>query len=158
MTSTAFHATSPRPAGMSPVELRLGSALPRPLAEASADLTWEQFIALYSPAGPIRLGRLARTDRSSEFQTTVSIADRIYTHRADAHGPIAAVTSALYSIGISIELLAFHQRPTRDGVATFVHFENGGRAAWACAIAPEAQDSASRAMIAAANRVSEGAV
>jgi hypothetical protein len=153
MNSTAFHAPSAGAPGTSPVEMRLGCALPRPLAETSSTLSWDEFIAQYAPSGPIRLGRLAQGAERSEFQTTLSVADRIHTHRAYAHGPIAALTSALHRIGISIEVLSFHQRPVRGGVATFLRFETDGRVDWAFASGDSGDDSAARVMIAAANRV-----
>jgi hypothetical protein len=151
MNSTAFHAPS-ADAFRTSIEMRMGCAFPRPLADGTSHLTWDEFIAQYTPSGPIRLGRLVGGERS-EFQTTLSVFDRIHTHRAFAHGPIAALTSALHTIGISIELLAFHQRPARGGHATFLRFETDGRADWAFAVGDTVDESAARAMIAAANRV-----
>lgn len=153
MNSTAFHAPSAHAPAASSVEMRLGIALPRPLAAGAVELSWEQFTSRYAPAGPIRLGRLAQSGGRSEFQTTLSVSDRIHTHRAYAHGPIAALTSALHSIGISIEVLQFHQRPARGGCATFLRFENNDRSDWAFGLGDTGDDSATRAMIAAANRV-----
>lgn len=153
MTST-LHYTAPTRGASSPVELRLGAPLPRQLASATAELSWDQFLTEYSPTGPVRLGRLAQAmDRPAEFHATISVGDRIQTHRVAAHGPIAAVTSALYAIGIPVEVLSFHQRACRGEVATFVRFDNDGRDSWAFAVATEGDDSAVRALIAAANRI-----
>ncbi|MCE5292268.1 MAG: hypothetical protein LLG14_23950 [Nocardiaceae bacterium] len=152
MTSTLHYTATT--CGGSPVELRLGAPLPRQLASAAADLSWDQFLAEYSPTGPIRLGRLAQAmDCPAEFHATISVGDRIQTHRVAAHGPIAAVTSALYAIGIPVEVLSFHQRACRGEVATFVRYDHDGRDRWAFAVAGEGDDSAVRALIAAANRI-----
>ena len=110
--TTTLHYTAPTCGADSPVagswpaarrelELRLGAPLPRQLASAAADLSWDQFLTEYSPTGPIRLGRLAQAmDRPAEFHATISVGDRIHTHRVAAHGPIAAVTSALYALSL----------------------------------------------------------
>ena len=138
-----------------PFARKYGFPLPAALRSIASGLTWQEFNDRFgSTAGPLRLGSWTdngRTAGTTDYVATLAVADRIDTARATAPGPIGALTSMLYDAGYGLEILAFHQRETVDGTATFVHCEQGGRRQWSVALGPDAADSARRAIVAAAN-------
>ncbi|CAM3058782.1 alpha-isopropylmalate synthase regulatory domain-containing protein [Skermania piniformis] len=133
------------------------TAAPRELRAESATITAAEFVDRYcTTGGPIRLGGWSVAKRhtgSAEYSATLAFGEQIRTVRATASGPVAAMTSALYAVGIAVEVLAFHQRRTADGTATFVHCECDGRRGWAAALAGDETESALQAMIAGVNRL-----
>ncbi|MDT5398290.1 MAG: hypothetical protein QOK33_1521, partial [Mycobacterium sp.] len=88
------------------------------------------------------------------YQATIAIGDRISTSTAAATGPVAALTAMLYDRGVAVETLKFHQLRADGGVATFIHGTDGARDEWAMGWALDATQSALRAVIACANRLS----
>ncbi|MFD6218687.1 2-keto-3-deoxygluconate kinase, partial [Nocardia salmonicida] len=86
----------------------------------------------------------------TDFTATLEFADHLRTVIATG-SPVAAMTSALYDEGYPLEILRFHQRPTTDGIATFMHCEINGRRGWAVATAADSAESTVRAMIAGVN-------
>jgi hypothetical protein len=136
--------------------------LPRGLREESEAMSSDAFHARYAPtAGPLRLGQWQWTDadRSASrlgprhYQATIAIGDRISTSTATASGPVAALTAMLYDHGIAVEMLTFHQLQGDDGVATFIRGTDGAHAEWAMGLSEDPTQSALRALIAVANRL-----
>jgi hypothetical protein len=126
-------------------------------------MTTDAFHATYAPAaGPLRLGQWECTDIDCtptqlgprHYQATIAIGDRIGTSTAAATGPVAALTAMLYDRGVAVEMLKFHQLPADDGIATFIRGTDGAHEEWAMGWAPDATQSALRAVIACANRLS----
>lgn len=130
-------------------------SIPADLRPRAAAMPRGEFLATYGPtSGPIRLGSWAESPGRGglrHFDATLAIGSRIQTFHLDAHGPIAALSSALYDAGHGVEILSFHQQTTADGTTTFMHCEQNGRRHWAVGTAADATDSALRALVAAAN-------
>lgn len=131
----------------------------------TAGLSPDEVFARYGrPAGPLRLGRWQCTDldrpasrlgpQARNFRATLAVGDRITTATAAAGGPVAALTAMLYEHGTAVEVLSFHQLRSGRHTATFVHGSNGVRAEWAMGWAVDCTQSALRAVIACANRLS----
>jgi len=122
----------------------------------------DAFEATYAPAvGPLRLGNWECTDGATRsgphtrnYQATIAIGDRISTSKATASGPLAALTAMLYDRGVAVEMLKFHQLRADDGIATFIRGTDGAHDEWAMGWARDATQSALRAVIACANRLS----
>lgn len=138
--------------------------LPRGLRERAEAMTWENFVATYSPtAGPLRLGHWACTDaerpaarlgpQARNFRAMIAVGDRISTSTASASGPIAALTEMLHERGITVETLRFHQLRSGEFTATFICGSNGIRSEWAMGWSEDPTQSALRAIIACANRL-----
>jgi len=141
---------------------RFDAPLPRGLREESRAMSPDAFEATYAPAvGPLRLGNWECTDASTRsgphartYRATIAIGDRISTSTAAATGPLAALTAMLYDRGVAVEMLKFHQLKGDDGIATFIRGTDGAHDEWAMGWAPDATQSALRAVIACANRLS----
>jgi hypothetical protein len=154
-TQSAFSATPPFAA-------RFDAPLPRGLREESEAMSSDAFEAIYAPAvGPLRLGNWECTDASARsgpqartYRATIAIGDRISTSTAAASGPLAALTAMLHDRGVAVEMLKFHQLRGDDGIATFIRGTDGAHAEWAMGWAPDGTQSALRAVIACANRLS----
>jgi hypothetical protein len=142
-----------------------GVALPRGLRELADDMSWESFVATYGhTVGPLRLGHWACTDterpvgrlgpQARNFRAMIAVGDRISTSTAAASGPIAALTAMLHERGITVETLRFHQMQSDDYTATFIRGSDGIRAEWAMGGSKDPTQSALRAVIACANRLS----
>jgi hypothetical protein len=138
--------------------------LPQGLREESEAMSSDAFHAMYAPtAGPLRLGHWQCTDadrpasrwgrQARHYQATLAIGDRISTSTAEASGPVAALTAMLHDHGIAVEMLRFHQLQADDGVATFIRGTDGAHAEWAMGVAEDPTQSALRALIAVANRL-----
>lgn len=123
------------------------------------------FHATYMPtSGPLRLGHWECTDadrpatrlgpQARNYQATIAVGDRIGTSTAAASGPVAALTEMLHDLGTHVEISAFHQVPVDGGTATFVRGTDGVHAEWAMGLSEDAPQSALRAVIACANRLS----
>lgn len=148
-----------------PLRARFGGVpLPRELREDADTMSWSTFTAEYAPtAGPLRLGNWECADtgrpatrlgpQARTFQATLGIGDRIETLTATATGPVAALTEMLYTCGIAVETLHFHQLRSDDAIATFIQGSDGAHAEWAMGWSNDATDSALRAVIACANRL-----
>lgn len=128
-------------------------------------MTWEDVVAEYGPStGPVRLGHWECSDaarpagrlgpQARNYQATIAVGDRIATSTAAAGGPIAALTAMLYERGIAVEMLTFHQLRSGEHTATFIRGTDGARAEWAMGWSEDATQSALRAVIACANRLS----
>ncbi|MET0699378.1 MAG: homocitrate synthase [Mycobacterium sp.] len=138
--------------------------LPRGIREEAFDMSWDTAIAEYThTAGPLRLGNWECTDtqragrlgpQARNYQATIAVGDRIATSRAAASGPVAALTAMLYDRGIAVEILKFHQLRSGGNTATFVRGTDGARAEWAMGWSEDSTQSALRAVIACANRLS----
>lgn len=134
--------------------------LPRDLREQGDDMSFDEFAAAYSePSGPVRLGSWHAPDRSitgiGDYQATIAVGNRIATSTTVATGPIAALTAMLYERGVAVEALRFHQLPAVGGAtATFICGTDGTDDAWAMGWARDPVQSALRAMVACANRLS----
>ena len=144
--------------------LHFGAALPRGLREEADEMSWDGFVATYSPAGgPVRLGHwtCADTDRGAgrlgsqarNFRAMIAVGDRISTCTAAASGPIAALTAMLHERGITMETLKFHQMRSGDVTATFIKGSNGIHAEWSMGWSQDPTQSALRAVIACTNRL-----
>jgi hypothetical protein len=141
-----------------------GAALPRGLREEADALSWESFLATYSPtAGPLRLGHWACTDterpagrlgpQARNFRAVIAVGDHLSTSTTAASGPIAALTAMLHDRGITLETLNFHQMRATGTTATFIRGTNGIRAEWAMGWSEDPTQSALRALISCANRL-----
>ena len=141
-----------------------GAALPRGLREQADAMSWENFVATYSPtAGPLRLGHWECTDterpatrlgpQARNFRAMIAVGDRISTSTAAAGGPIAALTAMLHGRGITVEIVKFHQMRSGGHTATFICGSSGTRAEWAMGWSDDPTQSALRAVIACANRL-----
>ncbi|BBY07733.1 hypothetical protein MNVI_30510 [Mycobacterium noviomagense] len=128
-------------------------------------MSWERFIDTFGPSsGPLRLGHWACIDterpatrlgpQSRNFRAVVADGDRISTWTAAGSGPVAALTAMLHERGIRLEMLRFHQVQSVEHTATFICGSNGLRAEWAMAWSDDRTQSALRAVIACANRLS----
>jgi hypothetical protein len=148
-----------------PIAAHFSAPLPRGLREEAGDMTVERFIATYGQTtGPVRLGQWECTDtqraatrlgpQARNYRATIAIGDHLKTSTAAATGPVAALTAMLYEHGIAIETLNFHQLASGDHMATFIRGSDGARAEWAMGWAPDPTQSALRAIIACANRLS----
>jgi hypothetical protein len=145
-----------------PFATRFDAPLPRGLREESEAMSSDAFEATYAPTvGPFRLGSWERTDaftrsgpQARTYRATIAIGDRISTSTASASGPLAALTAMLYDRGVAVEMLKFHQLRRDDGIATFIRGTDGAHDEWAMGWAPDATQSALRAVIACANRLS----
>lgn len=127
-------------------------------------MSWERFVAAYGDtAGPLRLGHWACTDaerpatrmgpQARNFRAMIAVGDCIGTSTAAAGGPVAALTAMLHERGIRMETLKFHQVRSDIGTATFIRGTDGTRAQWAMGWAQDSTQSALRAVIACANRL-----
>lgn len=139
--------------------------LPKGLREQAAAMTPGDAFSIYGhTAGPLRLGAWECTDdarpatrlgpQARNFRASIAVGDRITTCTASAGGPVAALTAMLHARGVAVEMLRFHQLPSGGHTATFVHGSDGTRAEWALGWSADATDSALRAIIACANRLS----
>jgi hypothetical protein len=128
-------------------------------------MSWERFVATYGHTnGPLRLGQWACTDtdrpagrlgpQARNYRAMIAVGDHISASTAAASGPIAALTTMLHERGISMEMLRFHQMRSGDVTATFIQGSNGIRAAWAMGWSQDPTQSALRAVITCANRLS----
>jgi hypothetical protein len=144
---------------------RFGVALPRGLRELADEMSWTGFVATYGhTVGPLRLGHWACTDterpvgrlgpQARNFRAMIAVGDRISTSTAAASGPIAALTAMLHERGITVETLRFHQMQSDDYTATFIRGSDGIRTEWAMGWSKDPTQSALRAVIACANRLS----
>jgi hypothetical protein len=142
------------------------AALPRDLRQQADTLSWDSFVAIYGrSAGPLRLGHWECTDtdraatrlgpQARNFRAMIAVGDRISTATASASGPIAALTAMLHERGITVEIVTFHQMRSGTATATFIRGSNGARAEWAMGWAEDPTQSALRAVIASANRLSD---
>jgi hypothetical protein len=131
-------------------------------------MTWETFTSTFNPVGgPLRLGSWECDDghRSSSrlgaqarmFRATLAIGDRIDTASACASGAVAALTAMLHERGFTVEMTRFHQLRSGDDTATFVCGNDGQRTEWAMGWSEDATQSALRALISCANRLSNAA-
>jgi hypothetical protein len=143
-----------------------GVALPRGLREQAGAMTWESFVATYGDsAGPLRLGHWACADterpagrlgpQARNFRAMIAVGDCIRTSTAAASGPIAALTAMLHGRGIAIETMNFHQMTSDTCTATFIRGSDGIRTEWAVGLSEDPTQSALRALIACANRLSD---
>jgi hypothetical protein len=138
--------------------------LPRGLREHAGDMTWDGFLAAYGhSAGPLQLSHWECADRASRclgpqaqtYQATFTVAGHTSTASASASGPIAAMTAMLHDRGFGLEMLDFHQRQMGRDTVTFIRGTDGMRDEWAMAWAEDATQSALRAVIACANRLTQ---
>lgn len=137
-----------------PFAARYGRPMPRGLRSDAAGLAWSEFVEVYSPSGPARLGCWSSTPVGAgrhRFEATLTFGERIRHFATVATGPIAALSAMLHDAGHALEIHSFHQIDTGEGIATFVHCERDARRTWAMAIAADGPDSALRAAIAAVN-------
>ena len=154
-------AVEPRFADLFPVRL------PRGWSDETAGMSPDDVYTRYGrPPGPLRLGQWQCTDpdrpatrlgpQARNFRATLAVGDRITTAVATAGGPVAALTAMLHEHGMAVEVLRFHQLCSGQHTATFVQGGNGVRAEWAMGWAADSTESALRAVIACANRLSVG--
>ncbi|MFF2557065.1 2-keto-3-deoxygluconate kinase [Nocardia sp. NPDC058058] len=126
------------------------TAAPASLRAESAGLSPAEFHDRYCrDTGAIKLGEWTHI-QAADFTATLEFADHLRTVSTSG-SPVAALTSALYDEGYPIEILAFHQRRTEHGIATFVQCEFNGRRGWGAALADDSAESTVRAMIAGIN-------
>lgn len=143
-----------------------GAALPRGLREQADAMSWDNFVAIFGrSAGPLRLGHWECADtaraatrlgpQARNFQAVIAVGDRISTATAAASGPVAALTAMLHERGITVEIVTFHQMRsiTATATATFIRGSNGSRTEWAMGWSEDPTQSALRAVIACANRL-----
>lgn len=132
------------------------SAAPASLRAECGDLTPAEFYDRYcDKAGPVKLSEwtpIGARHTGAHCAATIEIADRLRTVTA-AGNPVAALTSALYDEGYPVEILAFHQRRTDSGTATFIQCEFNGRRGWGAALADDSAESTFRAIIAGINHL-----
>ena len=139
--------------------------LPRALRDDAASMSHDAFLARYAPSsGPLRLGHWQCTDvdrpasrlgpQARNYQATIAVGDRIGTSSAAASGPVSALTAMLHERGVSLEIAAFHQLPAMGGTATFIRGTDGVGAEWAMGWSDDVTQSALRAVLACANRLS----
>ena len=139
--------------------------LPGELRKEAHAMSTEAFLARYTPSsGPLRLGQWQCTDvdrpasrlgpQARNYQATIAIGDRIGTSTAAASGPVAALTAMLHDRGVPVEISAFHQIGAGGGTATFIRGTDGVHDEWAMGWSEDAAQSALRAVIACANRLS----
>jgi hypothetical protein len=88
----------------------------------------------------------------------IAVGDRISTATAAASGPIAALTAMLHERGITVEIVTFHQMRSGTATTTFIRGSNGARAEWAMGWSEDPTQSALRAVIVCANRLSDRSV
>jgi hypothetical protein len=163
---TAISAAPQNRAGANAAPFAAGvhAPVPRGLRKEADALSWNEFLAEYAPhSGPLRLGHWACTDadrpatrlgpQARNYQATLAVGDRIDTSSAAASGPVAALTAMLHDRGFPVELVAFHQMPADQGIATFLRGSDGTRTEWAMGLSDDATQSALRAVIACANRL-----
>ncbi len=128
-------------------------------------MSTDAFHARYAPSsGPLRLGNWQCTDaerlasrlgpQARNYQATIAIGDRIGTSAAAASGPVGALTAMLHDRGVPVEISSFHQVAADGGTATFIRGTDGVHAEWAMGWSEDASQSALRAVIACANRLS----
>ncbi|HEX5144141.1 MAG TPA: homocitrate synthase [Mycobacterium sp.] len=141
------------------------TALPRGLREQTVGMTPHDAFHIYGQSGgPLRLGNWQCTDgarsgaglgpQARNYQATIAFDDHVTTTTATAAGPVAALTAMLHDGGVAVEMLGFHQLHSGEHTATFIYGSNGTRAEWAIGWSADATDSALRAVIACANRLS----
>ena len=141
------------------------TSLPRALRDDAASMSHDAFLARYAPSsGPLRLGHWQCTDvdrpasrlgpQARNYQATIAVGDRIGTSSAAASGPVSALTAMLHERGVSLEIAAFHQLPAMGGTATFIRGTDGVGAEWAMGWSDDVTQSALRAVLACANRLS----
>ncbi|MBF6174302.1 alpha-isopropylmalate synthase regulatory domain-containing protein [Nocardia blacklockiae] len=133
------------------------TAAPKSLRSECAGLSPAEFLDRYCErSGPVKLSDWSRAGHrhGAEYTATLEFADHLRTV-VSAGSPVAALTSALYDEGYPVEILAFHQRRTEFGTATFVQCEFNGRRGWGAAMAHDGAESAARAMIAGINSLGD---
>lgn len=162
--TTSFATESATSAAPQAFAAHLDAPPPRGLREEADAMSFETFLAEYSPStGPLRLGSWSCVDgdrpatrlgpQARNYQATLAIKDRICTTSAAAPGPVAALTSMLYDRGISVEMTAFHQIRAGERTATFIQGSDGLRSEWAMGLSEDSTQSALSAVIACANRL-----
>jgi hypothetical protein len=128
-------------------------------------MSHDAFHVKYMPAsGPLRLGHWQCTDadrpaarlgpQARHYQATIAVGDHIDTSTAAASGPVGALTAMLHERGVPVEICAFHQRSAGGHTATFIRGTDGVRDEWAMGWSDDPSQSALRAVIACANRLS----
>jgi hypothetical protein len=148
-----------------PFAAHIDGPMPRGLRQEADAMSFQAFHDEFgSNSGPVRLGQWQCTDaerpstrlgpQARNYQATLAVGDRISTTSAAACGPVAALTAMLYDRGVAVEMLKFHQLRGDDGIATFIRGTDGAHDEWAMGWAPDATQSALRAVIACANRLS----
>jgi hypothetical protein len=140
---------------------RFDAPLPRGIREEAFNMPWDVAVAEYGhTTGSVRLGNWECTDtqrlgpQARNYQATIAVGDRLDTSRAAVSGPVAALTAMLYERGIAVEILKFHQLRSGDNTATFIRGTDGANAEWAMGWSEDTTQSALRAVIACANRLS----
>jgi hypothetical protein len=134
--------------------------LPRDLREDAEAMGHDAFVDRYGhPQGPVRLGSWETRGRTisgvDNYRATIAVGHRIGTSATAATGPVAALTAMLHERGVAVEVLGFHQLPATCGAtATFIHGTDGVCDTWAMGWARDPVQSALRAMVACANRLS----
>jgi hypothetical protein len=164
MTLQTITAPEPSISGTRASE-QFDAPLPRGIREEVIEMNWETLVGEYGHTnGPLRLGHWECTDaqrpasrigpQPRHYQATIAVGDRIATSTAAAAGPVAALTEMLHQRGIALEMLRFHQLRSGAHTATFIRGTDGYHAEWAVGWSQDSTQSALRAVIACANRLS----
>lgn len=160
-TAPAIHTSSFAPSSEASFASSFAAPLPRALRAAAQAETWDAFLARFAAVtGPVSLHQWSCVDSRPtgqigprEYQATLSIGGTIVTSSVTAYGPVAALTEILHAHGITVETTSFHQLPTRGQTATFIEGSNGIHREWAMGLDTDPVQSALRAVIACANRL-----
>ncbi|GAA4176664.1 2-isopropylmalate synthase [Gryllotalpicola koreensis] len=126
-------------------------------AEVTAAEVWHLFQAAYfeAPATARAVELLGFDTSGTSTAVTLRMGEAERTSRHDGVGPIEALTEALDSFGIRIEVLSLHQSSLdagNDGDAlTFIEYRRDGAAAWAAARDRSVLTASLAAVLAAAN-------
>lgn len=119
-------------------------------------MTWQQFTDEYGATGAIRLGAWSLTPRPAdmvECRARIAYADSVKSFEATATGPIGAMTSILYDLGVGIQILSLHQRSADGHVTTLLLCERDNRRCWCCGNGDNSDEASINALVAGANRL-----
>ncbi|MBE7160169.1 MAG: hypothetical protein INR72_02895 [Williamsia herbipolensis] len=133
MTTLLDHRSTPAPCASA----HFPGLLPRAVRADADALSWESFSATYAPDGGTRLGSWHATSTRNdltEYHATIATADRIWSLRETATGPLAAVTAMLHATGVCVEITGLHQQRIGAQTAMLVEVERDGRRAWGLGI------------------------
>lgn len=137
-----------------PFAERFGRALPREMYSAAHGLGWRELIDRFAPAsGHLHLADLVATPLGrgrTRYEATLSLHGRAHRLAVESHGPIAAMSEMLASLGTRLETERFHQYEADGTWCTVLRAHDGRQTHWAMGFGADSGESGAAALLSAA--------
>jgi 2-isopropylmalate synthase len=127
--------------------------------EVAAAQIWKLYRETYlEPTEPYTLVSYSvDSGEVDRIRAVVSVRGVEHEISGEGNGPIAALVHALASIGLSAQVLDYHEHATSAGeeakAAAYVEVAVGDRVRWGCGISPSITTASLQALVSAVNRV-----